>query len=141
MSDCFQKIFSRAKKALNAQTNVAIAAPNRPFEERSALQPSIQPQETAAPKTPRAEDSVPQRGIQPRESAASNREREEDRAPQTSVQPDESTVSTRQREERTALQPSVHGAPRSTWPSTEGTKEFWTNFVTSLDAMEVMMGQ
>ena len=139
MSDCFQEIFSRAKKALNAQTNVAIAAPNTPFEERSTLQPSIQPQETAPPSRPRAQDSVPPPGIQPRESAAPNRECEEDKAPQTSVQPDESAVPNRRREERTALQPSVHGAPGSTSPSTEGTQEFWTNFVTSLDAMEVTM--
>ena len=161
MSDCFQEIFWRAKEALNAQTNVAIAAPNRPREERSALQQSIQPQETAAPNRPRAQDSVPPPSIQPRESAAPNRKREKDRAPQTSVQPDESAAPNRRREEmgalqqsiqteesaapnrrreeRTTLHPSVHGAPGSTSPSIERTQEFWTNLVISLEAMEVTM--
>ena len=123
-------------------------------QERSALQPGIQPQETA-------QDSVRPPSIQPRKSAAPNRKREEDRAPQTSVQPEESAAPNRRREEmgalqqsiqpeagaarnrrreeRTALQPSVHGAPGATLQGTEGTQEFWTNFVTSLDAMEVVM--
>ena len=119
-------------------------------QERSAPQPGIQPQETA-------EDSVPPPSIQPRKTAAPNRKREEDRAPQTSVQPEESAAPNRQREEMGALRPSIQpeesaapnrrreermalqGAPGATSQGTEGTQDFWTNFVTSLDAMEVTM--
>ena len=123
-------------------------------EERSALQPGIQPQETAqdgvpppsiqprksaAPNRKREEDRAPQTSVQPEESAAPNRRREEMGALQQSIQPQESATPNRRREERTALQPSVHGAPGATSQGTEGTQEFWTDFVTSLGAMEVTM--
>ena len=123
-------------------------------QERSALQPGIQPQETAqdsvpppsmqlrksaAPNRKREEDRAPQTSVQPEESAAPNRRREEMGALQQRIQPEESAAPNRRREERTALQPSVHGAPRGTSQGTEGTQEFWTNFETSLDAMEVTM--
>ena len=101
--------------------------------------PSLQPRKSAAPNRKREGDRAPQTSVQPEEGAAPNRRPEEMVALQQSTQPEESAAPNRRREERTALQPSVHGAPGATSQDTEGTQEFWTNFVTSLDAMEVTM--
>ena len=116
--------------------NVAL---NRPRKESRLLQRGIQPQETAAPNRPRAQESVPPTSIQPEESAAPNRRRKETGVLQPNIQPEESVALTRRREERTALQPSVHGARGAKSQGTKGTQEFRTNFVTSLDVMEVTM--